>query len=88
MLCLCWRAALLGACAGCVPVIINDDVEPVLHGVVDWEQFSIRVPQARMHELPSILMQVTEEKLLRMQQALAQAWTRCVPGRCCARAPP
>ncbi len=47
-----WVAAPIcfSACnpPGCIPVIINDNVEPVLHGVVDWSKFSVRVPQARL----------------------------------------
>jgi hypothetical protein len=31
--------------AGCVPVLINDHVEPIFHGILDWDTFSVRVPQ-------------------------------------------
>ena len=30
---------------GCLPVVIMDDVDPVFASVLDWESFSVRVPE-------------------------------------------
>jgi hypothetical protein len=61
---------------GCLPVLINDFVEPVFHGLVDWEAFSVRVPQHLLHRLPDILLAYSHEQIEAMQRALAAVWTR------------
>jgi hypothetical protein len=63
---------------GCIPVLVTDAVEPVLHGVVDWSQFSIRVPQAQLAQLPNILRSIKPERVAEMQAALARVWSRRV----------
>ncbi len=57
-------------------MLINDGVEPVLHGLVDWDSFSLRVPQSRLAHLPHVLLAVNATQLERMQRALARVWTR------------
>lgn len=39
-------------------------------------RFSVRVPQARLHQLPQILAAINATTLLRLQQGLARVWTR------------
>ncbi len=57
-------------------MLINDGVEPILHGLVDWDSFSLRVPQSRLADLPQILLAVNDTQLESMQHALARVWTR------------
>ena len=30
---------------GCLPVVIMDDVDPVFASILDWDSFSVRVPE-------------------------------------------
>ena len=30
---------------GCLPVVIMDDVDPVFSSVLDWDSFSVRIPE-------------------------------------------
>ncbi len=32
---------------GCLPVVIMDDVDPIFAFVLDWESFSVRIPEVR-----------------------------------------
>jgi hypothetical protein len=61
---------------GCIPVLISDNVEPVLHGAVDWSKFSVRVPQKQLADLPHILRSISPQRIAEMQAALGQVWTR------------
>lgn len=36
---------------GCVPVIINNGVEPIFSTLLDWRKFSIRVPEVGTPQL-------------------------------------
>ncbi len=62
--------------AGCIPVVIQDRVEPPLHGVLDWEQFSVRIAEANMTRVPEILKSFTDEQVASMQRALHKVWHR------------
>lgn len=57
--------------AGRVPVIVSDEwVEP---SGPEWNRFSVRVPQNRVREIPSILARY-EEKWPEMAEAARQTW--------------
>ncbi len=30
---------------GCLPVVIMDDVDPIFASILDWESFSVRIPE-------------------------------------------
>ena len=41
---------------GCIPLVIMDQILPVLAPHLDWTQFSIRVAEADIASLPTMLM--------------------------------
>lgn len=57
--------------AGCVPLILNDGIVLPFEEVLDWQQFSIKVLEARIGKLPEILNDIRthgehfEKELLR-----------------------
>ncbi len=61
---------------GCVPVVIQDNVHMIFESILDWEAFSIRVPEAQIEQLPQLLLAITPERLAAMQAALAKVWHR------------
>lgn len=61
---------------GCLPVIIMDHVHVAFETLIDFAPFSIRVPEGQVHNLPSILLQVTYLEIKHMQRALARVWHR------------
>ncbi|GFH23456.1 uncharacterized protein HaLaN_21070 [Haematococcus lacustris] len=61
---------------GCLPLVIMDNVHAVYETILDWSKFSIRVPQARMAELPQILQAVNQTTILQMQRELAKVQHR------------
>ena len=67
---------------GCVPLIIQD--EPVSNTTVDqafasllpWDQFSLRLKQADIPNLPKILAEYPDAEWSRLRRNLACAWPR------------
>ncbi|CAD7973178.1 unnamed protein product [Amoebophrya sp. A25] len=55
---------------GCIPVIVSDDFQPPLSGVVPWEKFAIFLPTYKIREIPAILASIPEEKRLEMHRYL------------------
>ncbi len=61
---------------GCIPVVVMDNVSEVFETVLDWKQFSIRIPEADVEKTPQILQSIGAPLLLQMQRALAKVWHR------------
>lgn len=61
---------------GCIPVVIMDNVDPTLSGVLDIEEFSIRIKQKDMAMIPDILKAVQPEEVLHMQENIRAVWNR------------
>ncbi|KAK9805381.1 hypothetical protein WJX73_008851 [Symbiochloris irregularis] len=61
---------------GCIPVVIMDDVDPIFATAVDWHSFSVRVPEAQMDQLDSILLAIPPERIEQLQLGLSQVWQR------------
>ncbi|GAB4813993.1 hypothetical protein N2152v2_001039 [Parachlorella kessleri] len=59
---------------GCIPVVIQDQVEMELSSLLDVSAFSLRVAQADMGRLPEILKAVPRERIQEMQAALWRVW--------------
>ncbi|XP_059638182.1 probable glycosyltransferase At5g03795 isoform X2 [Cornus florida] len=52
----------------CVPVIISDNYVPPFFEILDWEAFSVFIPEKDIPNLRNILLSIPEEKYLAMQQ--------------------
>ncbi|KAG2485167.1 hypothetical protein HYH03_016057 [Edaphochlamys debaryana] len=60
---------------GCVPVIVQDHVYQALWDVLPYEEFSIRISRAELHDLVNILDDVTPEQLKKLQAGVDK-WHR------------
>ncbi|GLT71518.1 hypothetical protein SLA2020_435310 [Shorea laevis] len=58
--------------AGCVPVIVSDHYVLPFSDVLDWSQFSVHIPVARIPEIKSILQGISEEEYLMKQRRVLQ----------------
>ncbi|KAL6330830.1 hypothetical protein AAG906_009258 [Vitis piasezkii] len=54
--------------AGCVPVIISNNYSLPFNDVLDWSQFSIQIPVAKIPEIKTILLGISKNKYLKMQE--------------------
>ena len=57
---------------GCIPVIIQDEVDLPFESILDYAQFSIRIAEADASKAPKILKSVAEEEVLRLQQGVVK----------------
>lgn len=62
---------------GCIPVIIMDEVHAVFESILDYDSFSVHVPESSIPDVPQILQAITAPQILRMQQHLSTVWQRC-----------
>ncbi|KAM7274880.1 hypothetical protein ACFE04_016746 [Oxalis oulophora] len=54
--------------AGCVPVIVSDSYVLPFSEVLDWRQFSVHIPIAKISEIKMILKKISMEEYLRKQK--------------------
>lgn len=56
----------------CVPVIIADNYVPPFFEVLNWEAFSVTVPEKDVSRLKEILVSIPEEKYLFLQKGVRE----------------
>ncbi|XVE98400.1 hypothetical protein REPUB_Repub03eG0103400 [Reevesia pubescens] len=54
--------------AGCVPVIISDNYTLPFSAVLNWSQFSVQIPVAKIPEIKTILQGIPNSKYLKMHK--------------------
>ena len=69
----------LPACS-CIPVLIQDGVEPTWSNLLDTGSYSVRILQKDMERVPEILQAISKEDVARMQANLGKVWRRWVGG--------
>ena len=57
---------------GSIPVIVDDKLVLPFCNVLDWKAFSVRIKPHQVGELPRLLREMPPERVLRMQQRLAE----------------
>lgn len=70
-----WSSRVLdGIIHGCVPVIVEDESSMFFEGAfalvglgIDYPDFSVRLPEARLHELVDVLVAIPEHEVRRLQ---------------------
>lgn len=61
---------------GCIPVIIQDDVDISFESIMDVSLFTIRIAQADLERVPEILEAKTDVEVERMLEAVKKVWNR------------
>lgn len=59
---------------GCVPVILADYYHLPLQGLLDWNVFSVIIPESQVDDLKKILLAISQERISEMQKALRQVY--------------
>ena len=80
--CLClpgfapWSPRLIeSVLAGCIPVIISDDIVLPFEDIVDWTKFSIRVSESDLEHLPDLLFALTPAQVRQLLDNVERART-------------
>ncbi|GAX85634.1 hypothetical protein CEUSTIGMA_g13049.t1 [Chlamydomonas eustigma] len=61
---------------GCIPVIIMDNVSVPFEGVLDTDTFSIRITQANLRNLLTLLKGYSGHQIRAMQERITRVWHR------------
>jgi hypothetical protein len=79
--CLCprgnkaWSPRLMDALwFGCIPVLIADHYIPPLTDLLDWENFSVVVPESQVKELKKILRAIPEARREEMRRSILKVY--------------
>ena len=60
--------------AGAIPVIVVDHYRLPFDELLDWSDFSIRVPEHRFEQLPAILAAIKPERVIEMQRNVVRVY--------------
>lgn len=61
---------------GCIPVIIQDDVQLAFESLLNFTEFSLRISQKNVDKVPEILTAVPESQRLALQAGVRRVWRR------------
>ena len=61
---------------GAIPVIVDDKLILPFCSVLDWREFSVRIPSSEIARLPAILKEIEPARVERMQRRLAEVKKR------------
>jgi len=61
---------------GCVPVVIQDDVEMAFEDVLPWRRFSLRLNLSDIPILPELLARVPAAHVARLRRGIGCVWPR------------
>ena len=61
---------------GCIPVIVQDGILTPWENVLDFNSFAVRVARADLPMLPTILRNISAQRVDAMQAAMARVWER------------
>lgn len=67
--------------AGCVPVIISDNYVLPFSDVLNWSQFSVHIPVAKIPEIKKILQEIPDNEYLAKQKRVIQVQKHFVLNR-------
>ncbi|KAF6261895.1 hypothetical protein COO60DRAFT_713350 [Scenedesmus sp. NREL 46B-D3] len=67
--------------AGCVPVIIQDDVYQAWEDLLPYPDFSVRLPKSRIAALPELLAAIPDKDYLALRAGVARHWRAFVWSR-------
>ncbi|PIA50504.1 hypothetical protein AQUCO_01300915v1 [Aquilegia coerulea] len=67
--------------AGCVPVILSEDYVLPFSDVLDWSQFSVRIPVEKIPEIKAILKEIPIRKFLQLQMRVMSVQKHFVVNR-------
>jgi len=57
-------------------VVIQDNVHTPFESILNWESFSVRIPESQIQHVPQILLSISPHTLSKMQHNLRQVWHR------------
>ncbi|GJP82280.1 hypothetical protein CLOP_g12515 [Closterium sp. NIES-67] len=61
---------------GCIPVIVQDGIELPFENFLDYPSFTVRVAEAHIPNLVTILQSFTDDQVRAMQRAASRVWMR------------
>ena len=62
--------------SGSIPVIVDDEIVLPFCSALDWRRFSVRIPAAKISQLPMILKAIPPATVAEMQARLAEVKRR------------
>ncbi|KAK9805103.1 hypothetical protein WJX73_008096 [Symbiochloris irregularis] len=69
-----WGVRLkLAVMTGCIPLVIQDDVQMPFETVLPYKDFALRLPQHAVHDLPRILEELLQKQPQRVQEMRSAA---------------
>lgn len=72
-----WSARLEDAILnGCIPVIIQDEVDLPFESIFEYEKFSVRISEKDIPNVPTILSQISDDTIQSMLSDVRKVWHR------------
>lgn len=57
-------------------VVVQDEILTPLENILDFDRYGIRLPRARLPDLPAILRSVPPERVRQLQRGIGEVWER------------